>query len=271
MVARGLSERRAVTVGRMSASAFRYVPRPDGNAVVRDRIVDLAQRHRRYGAGMIYLKLRQAGHVINHKRVDRLYTEARLQLKRRRRKQIPRADRQSLVRPERRNQVWSADFVFDRTADGRVMKCLIIVDDATHEAVAIVPARAFGGLPVTRVLDCLAITRGLPQILRTACYQSVCQGSRHRWVVQSRDRYGHRLARAGPSCFIRTHTRGAEGARRTASSWLRGEALKTTVGTISSPACAGAPSLLCGHRRVFPDMVDVKGHLMLHHGEDVVQ
>ena len=58
MVARGLSERRALTVGQMSASAFRYVPRPDGNAVVRDRIVDLAQRHRRYGAGMIYLKLR---------------------------------------------------------------------------------------------------------------------------------------------------------------------------------------------------------------------
>ena len=173
MVARGLSERRALAVGRMSASAFRYVPRPDGNAVVRDRIVDLAQRHRRYGAGMIYLKLRQAGHVINHTRVDRLYTEARLQLKRRRRKTIPIADRQPLVRPERRNQVWSADFVFDRTADGRVMKCLTIVDDATHEAVAIVPARAFGGLPVTRVLDRLAITRGLPQILRTACYEQV--------------------------------------------------------------------------------------------------
>ena len=145
MVARGLSERRALTVGQMSASAFRYVPRPDGNAVVRDRIVDLAQRHRRYGAGMIYLKLRQAGHVINHKRVDRLYTEARLQLKRRRRKKIPRADRQPLVRPERRNQVWSADFVFDRTADGRVMKCLTIVDDATHEAVAIVPGAGLRG------------------------------------------------------------------------------------------------------------------------------
>ena len=100
MVARSLSERRALAVGRMSASAFRYVPRPDGNAVVRDRIVDLAQQHRRYGAGMIYLKLREAGHVINHKRVDRLDTEARLQLKRRRRKKIPRADSQPLVRPE---------------------------------------------------------------------------------------------------------------------------------------------------------------------------
>ena len=29
------------------------------------------------------------------------------------------------------------DFVFDRTAEGRVLKCLAIVDDATHEAVAI--------------------------------------------------------------------------------------------------------------------------------------
>ena len=79
MVVRGLSERRALTVGRMSASAFRYVPRLDGHAVVRDRIIDLAQRHRRDGAGLIYLTRRQAGHVIHHKRVDRLYTEARLQ------------------------------------------------------------------------------------------------------------------------------------------------------------------------------------------------
>ena len=70
-------------------------------------------------------------------------------------------------RPQRRNEVWSADFVFDRTAEGRVLKCLTIVDDATTEAVAIVPARALGGLPVTRVLDALAITRGLPQVLRT--------------------------------------------------------------------------------------------------------
>ena len=49
--------------------------------------------------------------------------------------------------------MWSADFVFDRTAEGRVLKCRTIVDDATTEAVAIVPARALGGLPVTRILD----------------------------------------------------------------------------------------------------------------------
>jgi transposase InsO family protein len=167
MVTRGLSERRALAVVRMSASALRYRPRPDRNAALRAEIVTLAHRHRRYGAGMIYLKLRQAGRVVNHKRVDRLYAEARLQVKRRRRKKIPMADRQPLTRPAYRNHVWSADFVFDRTAEGRVLKCLTIVDDATHEAVAVVPGRAFGGLPVTRVLDQLALTRGLPQVLRT--------------------------------------------------------------------------------------------------------
>ena len=153
MVTRGLSERRALTVVRMSAAALRYVPRPDPDPGLRDRIVALAHRHRRYGAGMIYLKLRQEGRAVNHKRVDRLYAEARLQVRRRRRKKVPLADRQPLLRPQAPNEVWSADFVFDRTAEGRVLKCLTIVDDATTEAVAVVPARALGGLPVTRVLD----------------------------------------------------------------------------------------------------------------------
>src|SRR5438045_4472664 len=167
MVRRGLSERHALPVVRMSASALRYRPRPDCNAALRDRIVALAHRHRRYGAGMIYLKLRQEGRAVNHKRVDRLYAEARLQVRRRRRKKVPLADRQPLARPQGPNEVWSADFVFDRTAEGQVLKCLTIIDDATTEAVAVVPARGLGGLPVTRVLDALAVTRGLPQILRT--------------------------------------------------------------------------------------------------------
>jgi putative transposase len=167
MVTRGLSERRSLAVVRMSASALRYEPRPDRNAELRDRIVELAQRHRRYGAGLIYLKLRQEGRLVNQKRVDRLYREGRLQLRRRRRKKVPVADRQPLVRPQAPNDVWSADFVFDRTAEGRVLKCLTIVDDATTEAVAIVPARAIGGLGVSRTFDRLAVERGLPRVLRT--------------------------------------------------------------------------------------------------------
>ena len=56
MVEKGLSERRAVTVKRMSASALRYEPRPVHNAELREQIAALAHRHRRYGVGMIHLK-----------------------------------------------------------------------------------------------------------------------------------------------------------------------------------------------------------------------
>ena len=112
----------------MSASALRYAPRPDGNVELRERIQALAQRHKRYGVGMIHLKLRQAGMLVNYKRVERLYQEARLQVRRRKRKKVPVGERQPLLRPTAANQVWSMDFVFDRTGESRVLKCLTIVD-----------------------------------------------------------------------------------------------------------------------------------------------
>ena len=149
----------------MSASSLPYRPAPDRNADLRQTIVALAHRHRRYGAGMIYLKVRQQGRLVNHKRIERLYAEAQLQVRRHTRKKVPGGERQPLVRPAAANDVWSMDFVFDRRAEGRVIKWLTIVDDATHESVAIVPERAISGQYVTRILDHLAETRGVPQVI----------------------------------------------------------------------------------------------------------
>ena len=182
MVDKGLSERRALAAVRMSASALRYVPRPDRNVALRTRIVALAQRHTRYGVGMIYLKLRQEGHLVNYKRVERLYREERLQVRRRRRKKVPLGERQPLLRPIRANEVWSMDFVFDRTADGRVIKCLVIVDDATHEPVAIDVERAISGQGVCRVLDRLALSRGLPKVIRTDNGKEFCGKAMVTWA-----------------------------------------------------------------------------------------
>ena len=79
MQTKGLTERRGLAVVGMSASSLRYEPRPDRNVALRARIVALAQRYRRYGVGMIHLKLRQAGEFVNYKRVERLYRlEARI-------------------------------------------------------------------------------------------------------------------------------------------------------------------------------------------------
>lgn len=180
----GLSERHARRVVNMSASSFRYQPLPDRNRALRERIKTLAHRHRRYGAGMIYLKLRQAGEIVNHKRVERLYTEENLKLKRRKRKKVPVGDRQPLVRPERPDEVWSMDFVFDRSADGRIIKNLAIVDDATHESVLLRPERAISGIMVTRILDELARTRGLPKVLRTDNGKEFCGRAMLTWAHQ---------------------------------------------------------------------------------------
>ena len=184
LITKGLSERRALAAVRMSASAFRYVPRPDGNGELRERIQALAQRHKRYGVGMIHLKLQQAGMRVNYKRVERLYQEARLQVRRRKRKKVLLGERQPLGRPTAANQVWSMDFVFDRTAEGRVLKCLTIVDDATHESVAIEVERAISGLMLTRVLDRLALTRGLPKIIRTDNGKEFCGKAMVAWAFE---------------------------------------------------------------------------------------
>ena len=184
MMDRGLSERHALRVARMSASALRYAPRPDRNVELRQQIVTLAHRHKRYGVGMIYLKLRQAGVLVNYKRVERLYQDAELQVRRRKRKKVPVGERQSLFRPLTANEVWSMDFVFDRTGEGRVLKCLTIVDDATHEALAVEVERSISGHGVVRVLDRLALSQGLPRIIRTDNGKEFCGRAMIQWAHQ---------------------------------------------------------------------------------------
>jgi putative transposase len=55
------------------------------------------------------------------------------------------------------------DFVFDRTAEGRSIKSLTVVDDATHEAVAIVPERALGGNQLVRSWSNWPAPEGYPK------------------------------------------------------------------------------------------------------------
>jgi putative transposase len=73
-------------------------------------------------------------------------------------------------------------FCFDRTAESRVIKCLTIVDDATHEAVAIEVERAISGQGLTRVLDRLALSRGLPKVIRTDNGKEFCGKAMVTWA-----------------------------------------------------------------------------------------
>jgi putative transposase len=128
--------------------------RPDGNVELRQWTSVLAQRHKRNGVGMIHLKLSAGGLLVNHKPMEQLYREATLQVRRRKRKKVPVTERQPLARPTIANEVWSMDFVFDRrTVEGRVLKCLTVVEDTTHEVLVIEVERALFGVGMTRVMD----------------------------------------------------------------------------------------------------------------------
>ena len=153
-------------------------------------IVALVQRHRRTGVRIISLKLRQEGLLVNDKRVERIYPGAKLQGRRRKRKRVLAGERQPLVRPSAANPVWSMDFVFDRPAEGRVIKCLTIVDDATHEAVATEVERAISDFGVTRVLDHLAFSRGLPQVIRTDNGKEFCGQAMVTWPTTTACSFG---------------------------------------------------------------------------------
>lgn len=94
----------------------------------------------------------------------------------------PVADRHPLIRPEAANEVWSMDFVFDRVAGERAIKYLAIVDDATHEAVAVVPAHSISGQQVVRILERLDSSRGLPKIIRTDNGKEFCGKAMLTWA-----------------------------------------------------------------------------------------
>lgn len=103
-------------------------------------------------------------------------------VRKRKRKKVAVAERQPLIRPQQANEVWPMDFVFDRVADGRSLKCLTVVDDATHESVTIETESAISGIHVTRILDRLKAGRGLPKVIRTDNGKEFCGRAMVAWA-----------------------------------------------------------------------------------------
>ena len=114
-----ISERRACGLMEIARSTMRrIVVESEPNRVLQGRIIDLAQARRRFGYRRIHDLLRREGVQANHKRIYRLYSEAKLSVRKRRRRKLVTADRQALYLPGRPNEVWSIDFVMDALASG---------------------------------------------------------------------------------------------------------------------------------------------------------
>ena len=71
------------------------------------------------------------------------------------------------TRPERPNDVWSYDFVADRTRDGRPFRILSILDEYTRECLASVVARRIRSQDVLLILAELFVSRGIPTHIRS--------------------------------------------------------------------------------------------------------
>jgi putative transposase len=158
-----LSERRACRFLGVARASMRYRGRrADGE--LRARLTELARQRPRWGSRRLHILLQRDGVAVNWKRVYRLYRQAGLSVRPRRRKRVAVA-RQPLPVPSGPNQRWSLDFVHDALADGRRFRTLTIVDDYTRECPALEVDRGLSGERIVRVLEQLALTRGLPQRL----------------------------------------------------------------------------------------------------------
>ena len=169
----GVSERRAARALGRSRSTLRYRPRPrDGEASLVGALRRLLRRHPRYGYRRIWARLVAAGWRVNRKRVHRLWKalglKRRIRRKTRGNQRFPGSSANSCsVRPATGiNDVWTVDFIHDRTMSGSSLKWLSVVDEYTREWLVLVPAAAMNAAQVRRMMGRLVGRRGQPRAIR---------------------------------------------------------------------------------------------------------
>jgi putative transposase len=161
----GLSLRKACLLVNLSTYVYHYRPKSNNDDVLRHRLRELAEQRKRFGSPRLHLLLKREGLVVNHKRTERLYREEGLALRKKRKRKGAAGARVVLPSPQRTNERWSMDFVTDSIVTGRRFRALTIVDDFSRECPAIEVDTSLGSRRVVAVLERLAKTRGLPEVI----------------------------------------------------------------------------------------------------------
>jgi putative transposase len=164
----GLSQRRSCALARISRSCWAYSKQSNDDEQVLALLREFAKKEKRAGYWRAYVALRKQGLSINHKRVQRLWQLAKLQVpprrRRRRRREASKAVPLEATYPR---HVITYDFMEDSTIDGRKLRCLTIVDEFTRECLAIRVARSFRSADVIRVLAQVFAEYGPPAFIRS--------------------------------------------------------------------------------------------------------
>jgi len=128
-----ISERRACGLMGLGRSSYYYEDRRPDDEPLRAALRQAASERKRFGYRRLTWLLRRRGWRDNHKRIERVYREEGLQVRRRRRKRTAKGRSQPLEAPQGPNERWSMDFMQDGLADGRRIRLLNIVDDFTKK------------------------------------------------------------------------------------------------------------------------------------------
>ena len=131
-----------------------------------DQLQGLVEKHPAIGFWQSYYRIRRNGFAWNHKKVYRVYTDMKLNIRRRFRKRLPQRVKQSLYQPAGLNEVWSIDFMSDTLWDGRRYRLLNIIDDYNREVLHIESDTSLPTVRLIRVLEYLKEFRGVPKMIR---------------------------------------------------------------------------------------------------------
>lgn len=159
-----VSQRRICELLSVAESSCRYESRRSDEEL-RTKLVEVAPEKPRWGYRRLQIVLQQKGVRVNHKRIYRVYREAGLTIRRRRRKHLQRAGapRPVVTGP---NQEWAADFVHDAAESGRKFRVLSVLDVHTRECLALEADTGFPGPRLTRLLEAILANRTRPLAIR---------------------------------------------------------------------------------------------------------
>jgi putative transposase len=165
---RGHSQRQACELIELPRSILKYRSlRVERDALALDAMRRIAATYPRYGYRRVRIFLRREGHAMSPERAYRLWRVAGLQLPRRRPRRRAATSRPRPLPASGPNQVWAYDFVHDACANGQKLKCLTVIDEFTHECLAIDVASSIRSPRVIDVLARLTSTHGAPMFLRS--------------------------------------------------------------------------------------------------------
>ena len=166
MVQEKLSVRQACKLVSLPRSVMTYKKVQWDDSSLIDDLNQLVQKHPSIGFWKCYYRLRRKGLACNHKKLYRVYTMLKLNIRRRTKRRIPQRIKQPLVVPQGLNKGWSMDFMTDSLVDGRRFRLLNIMDDYNRESLAVEVDTSLPAARVIRVLERLVEFRGAPQSIR---------------------------------------------------------------------------------------------------------